>query len=499
MAFFNIDGKKPTNMEQAQRALDVLKELAGRNRRMRMQERIDYLYDKQETYLDDLLTDQFQFPDRLKLQKEFYNITSLIINELAVIYNEEPTREIVNGTAKDDELYENIVKDSQINQVMQQVNRFTKLCRTVAVRPVWRNNTIKYDIYTPNIYDVFQDPLQPSNPVAFVWGNVIDLHNEISDNNDDTRGERDPWDEKQNIFYYMDASHFIVFNLKMDRAGTFIPQILQSEGNPDNINPYGVLPFVTVRDGVTIDQYFLEGGDDLVQTNGLINIKLTELNYLTKMQSFSIPVRKGVNDTSGALLLDPSLTIDLPGDDDTGRNSDFKFVSPDAKIDQMSSVINDKIRKLAIRYNISPERFIGSAQKSSAEALQLRAWDQAKITKRDKPFYASFEKELFEMTKVVWNYHNPNNQFSESAELLIDYPEVETPMTVQERDNHNLLMFTNGLLSKKEWLMRENTDIKDEKLAEKILEENKKDQETEMPEIPVVVENDDTETASERS
>jgi hypothetical protein len=500
MGFFNKQNQLPKTQNQAEEALRLLQEITGRNRRSSMQKRMDYYYDKQLAYLENALNTQFSYPERMKLQKEISNITKMIIDEQGIIYNEEPVREIIEGTAKDVETYEQIVKDSGLNLIMQQVNKFVKLFKTVAVRPVWRDNGIQYDIYTPNIYDVFQDPLDTTKAEAFVWGNVIDLNNEISINNDDVRGERDPWDDKNNLFYYMDKEHFIVFSLRFDvKSKKFIANVEMNDDNIENINPYNEITFVTMRDGIPVDNYFLEGGDELVNTNEIINVKITENNYLTKMQSFSIPVRKGADDNSGVIIFDPSTTIDLPADDDVSRNADFKFVSPEAKIEEMENVVNNKIKALAVKNGLSPERFTTSAQKSSAEALQLRAWDQAKIVKGDKPYYARYEQELFEKTKIVWNYHNDKDQISETAKLFIDYKEIETPMTVEERDTHNIILYTNGLLSKKSWLMKENPDIKSEEQADQMLEEiskQKKDdlaEQVQLPETnpPLEAENDE--------
>lgn len=463
--------KAPTNATQATQALQLLNGTASRQRRISMQKRMDYYYDKQEQYLKDMLLKQFKQPERINLQKEFDNITRFIVDEIAVLYNEPPFREIQEGSAQDIEIYDEIIKGSQFDIMMQQANRFTKLFKTAIMRPVWRNNSIQYDIYTPNMFDVFQDVIDPTIPIGVVWCSSIDLFNEILLNNDDKRGAHDKFDESNLVFYYLDAQSFIVFSLAFSRSGEIISKIHVNQQNESNINPYGVLPFVTLRDGVPIGKYFLEGGDDLIATNEAINVKLTELNYLTKMQAFSIPVRKGADDRSGSITLDPSLTIDLPADDDQSRNADFKFVSPDAKIEELEKTIDAKKARISIKYGISLERFTASAQKSSAQALQLRAFDQARVIKADKPLWFEYEKQLFDMTRIIWNHHNPDRQISQGAKLFVDYKETEVPTTQEDEDQHNLLLFNNGLQSKRQWLMKENPDLRTEKQAEEALKE----------------------------
>lgn len=477
-SLFNLS-HPPTNESQARQAIIHLRGDASKQRRVRMQKRLDYYLDKQEAYLDDELIKKFKNPDRIKLDKEFYNITRLVIDELGVIYNENPIRELQGGSDRDTEIYTKIVEDGQLNQVMQQANRFTKLFKTTMIRPVWRDERIQFDLYTPNMFDVFQDKIDTTQAIAVVWSNTIDLFNEKLLNNDDRTIDNDPWDDREVVFFYLDHSTFLTFSFSQTRSGQFAIDLIQNESNLNNVNPYGILPFVTLRDGLPIDQFFLEGGDDLINVNEVINRKTTELNYLVKMQNFAVPVRKGVDDKSGNLILDPSMTVDIPGDTDVSRNADFKYVSPDAKIDETDKFIDRKLKKVLVRYGISPERLVESGQKSSAEALQLRAFDQAKLLKRDKPFYAGFEKELFEKTRIIWNFHNPNEQISEDVVFFIDYKEVEVPTTMEDEDSHNLLMFNNGIISKSTWLMRENPDIKDEKQAEKELEKISKEKEAE--------------------
>ena len=86
--------KNITTKQIALQALDATKETGSLLRRQDMQKRLDYFNDKQDSYLEQALYKQFEYPDRLKLQREFFNITNLMINELAVLYNEDPLREM---------------------------------------------------------------------------------------------------------------------------------------------------------------------------------------------------------------------------------------------------------------------------------------------------------------------------------------------------------------------------------------------------------------------
>ena len=454
--------KDITTRQIAQLALDTTKQIGCVKRRQSMQKRLDYFQDKQLSYLTDALNTQFEFVDRLKLQKEFYNITNLLINELAVLYNEEPLRELLYASEKEQELYSEIVDKSKLNSLMQQVNKLCKLTKTVLVRPVWneREQIIKYRIYTPNIFDVIQDENDPTRAKAIIYSNNYPTADLRFYNNDDNRTSKDAFEQDNTVFHCWTDEKYFMFTFQMDKKGKdWEVVLLDNPDNRDNINPYGTTDiFVPFRDGYAIDDFFIEGGDDLIETNELLNIKLTELNYLIKMQSFSIPVRKGATDNK-PMILDPSMTLDLPPDDDMGK-SDFKFVSPDAKITEVQTEIEQKLRRLALKYRINPDMFIASGNKSSADSLQLQNFKQGQIIKADKPFYRGAEHKLFEMTRLVNNQHN-SSKLSDTCDLMIDYREIELPQTKEQEDMHNLMMFNNGLITKADWLLKENPDLRD--------------------------------------
>ena len=82
--------KNVTSEALAKQALAIMLNPASKLRRKNMQKRLDYFNDIQLNYLDTLLAQQFAKYQSMKLQKEFFNLTKLVIDELSVIYNEEP-------------------------------------------------------------------------------------------------------------------------------------------------------------------------------------------------------------------------------------------------------------------------------------------------------------------------------------------------------------------------------------------------------------------------
>jgi len=474
-----------SSMEIAKQAVAQLRTGTSRLRRSEMKKRIDYFYGKQLNYLDELLQIQFKYPERLKLQKEILNITEMIVSELAVLYSVNPKRELIEINDNEDiqKLYSKIIDDGKLNSIMSLANKLAKLCKTVLVRPVWREEKIEYDLYTPNMFDVIQDVKNPTKAIGIVYANQIDLTKSKNINNNDTNISSDSFSLENTIFYVWTKEKHFAFTYTMSKSNEVIIELITNENNKNNENPYKILPFIPVYDGVPVDNFFVEGGDDLINANEINNVKLVEKNYLTKMQSFSIPVRKGADNTKDEVIMDPSMLIDLPADDDIRKGSDFYFVSPEAKIEEIQNDINDRLRRVAVKHKLNPDLFVSSGDKSSAESLQLQAYYLGKVIQADKPIYACYEKEIFDVTRIVYNYESKGMKLPEEAELFIDYKDVEIPTTIEQEDAHNLIMFQNGLLSKVDWLMKENPDFRDEEQAEEKLEKIKEEKAEAMQEM----------------
>ena len=188
-------------------------------RMQNMQKRIDYMDDKQLNYLSKALADQFEFPDRLKLQKEFFNITNLMINELAILYSEEPLRELSEGASeKESEYYSEIVTNTELNTLMQQVNKLTKLTKNVLVRPVWSNDRIEYRVYTPNMFDIIQDEQNPGKAKAVIYSYTYEDADAQFYNNDDPYTNKDQFKAPDTIFHCWTDEKYYMFTFQLSKS-----------------------------------------------------------------------------------------------------------------------------------------------------------------------------------------------------------------------------------------------------------------------------------------
>jgi len=141
--------------------------------------------------------------------------------------------------------------------------RYTKLLKTILLRPTWRNDHLDIDILTGNLLDVETG----DTPEDLCRVLITDY------------GNSDKIEDVEYSLWTPDTWQ------RLDYRGNVI------ETEP---NPYGILPFLPVFDSPPIsNNFWLPGGDDLISQQEAVNIKLVDLLHLLHWQSFGVGFIKG--------------------------------------------------------------------------------------------------------------------------------------------------------------------------------------------------------------
>ena len=263
-----------------------------------IEKRLDYYNDKQLPYLLELISAQFANADPLALQPHFFNIVKPIVNETSMVYRSGARRTLFHekGEVTDDEitqLWQHIQNECHYDAIMKTVNRMVNLCKTVIIKAAFRNGGIRLDVLTPNLVDVVPNDDDPTQAEAFAYIRLSGQSGARLGNG------------SQPIIHFWDREKY----LRLLPGG----EILDNPGNPDGVNPYGALPFVRFTNQIPLDSFFVQGGDDLIMAQDNINIKLTQLNYIVKMQSFSVPVLVGYRGAE-RIVISPGKPVVVPSD-----------------------------------------------------------------------------------------------------------------------------------------------------------------------------------------
>lgn len=381
--------------------------------------RLNFYHDQQLDRLNEQLNELFSDPSSMVLTE--LNITKKIINNLAQVYREPPVRTI-DGSEKDQELYKSIAESCNIDMKLKQASRYTKLVKTILLRPVWRNDKLDLDILTGNILDV-----------------------ETGDSPEDL--------QKVLVTDYgsTDKVEDIVYNLwnadywqRLDYRGNLLDEAE---------NPYGVLPFLPVFDYIpTTSSFWLVGGDDLVSLQETINLKLTDLMYLLTQQSFGVGYLKGEKG-GGSVKVDPGSLVEL------SENGEIGFVSQKAEIEQVVNAIDKLVKWACVSHGLSASSMSTDPTEQSGISKIVDNQELTEARKDDISNFRNVENQIFNLIRIINNVHS-EKKLSDKAQLNIDFhdPTKETTSPKEQSETWNLQL-SMGVISLVDILLEKNPDF----------------------------------------
>jgi len=389
--------------------------------------RLQYYHDEQLMYLEAQISKIFSDPSKITTPV-FINVTKKIINNLSRVYIGPAKRELVNGTQTDSDIYQTILQDSSLPRKLKLASRYTKLLKTILIRPVWRNGEMDIDILTPDILDVEHGDT-PEDLLSITVTHYAD-----SGKPEDTTFTR--WTPEQ------------------IETLNYRKQVTASEPNP-----YGILPFIPCWDRTPTGSFWLEGGDDLISGQDAINERLTDLCYVLRLQGFGVPYIKGLESKGGQLrtreiFLGPGKAQALPADGELG------FASTNAPISEIIESIRFLIGSLAISHGLSAHILVDEPSQESGVSKMVSSQELDEIRADDIELFRDYEHSLFDIMRVVWNTHNPARKISDKAQLKVDFfdPAPQVSPEVQAAAWNTLLDM--GVISAVDVVMERNPDIK---------------------------------------
>ena len=366
-----------------------------------------------------------------KMLLPYFNITRRIINRLCVAYKVAAERYIIVprtvsetesktemipdlGMQKAQDNYQLLLEGSNINSRAKEWHRLSKLLDTVYVQAIWRGDHLEYDVFPPHKLMVKENA-----------DNYL-LADEVS------YDLTTPTGDTQRVFWSIDE-HWITDQQGRPVAGR----------NPWNgVNKYGILPFAILRLR-EVENHWGEGDTQLVDINEKINILLASLNFNAIMQSHGQAVAINM-DVEGQFQTGPDKVItakNVPGD----QTASFAFVSPQPAIDSNVKLIDWMIKTAAMSRGLPAASVSIDETPQSGAAKAIDNIELFEIREDDLEYLRPFEKQLFEVSRVIWNYEQPDKKIAEDAEFGVDFVKPEPPMTRDEEMKYKKALMEFGL------------------------------------------------------
>ncbi len=393
-----------------------------------------YYHDAQSDELFRLIKARWSKPEDFRLFG--INVVKKIVNRRATCYAAPPVRTF---KGMDQNTGEAIYQALNANVVLKQASRLTKLLKTTALQVGWSGNGPTLSVATPNILDVlFEEPEHPTRVIVTRLG--YDLAGRFS----------------TALTSYSDWTDTAYF--RRDYSGRPVPV----EGNPNGVNPYGVLPFVPLFDRAPDNPslFFLPGGDDLIEAQSAINAALANLWRAIELQSHGQAWASGVP-AGDAIRVGPDRAVTLP------ENGKFGFAAPNSPILDTLKALEFLIKQTAVANDLAANVFEISPAAESGAAKALEHKDLQEARRDDQELWRTYEARLFDIVKTVVNTHQPGT-IPANATVSVDFAEISESLVERDRLECYQRRIDMGIWSPVDCLINDNPDVRDrtEALAE---------------------------------
>ena len=360
------------------------------------------------------------------------NFTRRFINKMSRIYTVGTSR---NVNTQYDLL--TIKKDARFKHV----ERMTRLMGTVATQIIYKEvNGMPYFDYRPVYYfDVhLEDPFTPS---AIMYPLLM----QPDDISYVEKCEWAYWDKSVHIHY--------------DEDGNIINEYEHG---------YGILPFVFTHREEQIDEFFVDGANDIVDCNEQVNIAMTEMQLGLRFQMFGQPYMTGVDSDKRIERAGSDQIIDLP------EGATFDIVSPAGNIESVIENIKFQVDLVAQNNHLYVQFAQDGGETPSGIALKIKDLERFEDYQDDLELWRMYEHEFYHVEREIAAYNN----IKLPEKLKLDFKEPEYPKTVQDQialDEHRI---KHHMIDEVDLLMEYNIDLS-RKEAEKIVEKNREAMEDE--------------------
>lgn len=434
----------PTLAEQAVQRWNMERTYgANLERQKRALKLIEYYEGEQIAGLEEALSAQFADPKALKLQKNIDNLVRFIGDEISRVFDSNPV--VTSEDEKVQAFLADQLEDGILFLLFKLGEVYANLTEVCAIHPYFDEGSGK-----------IKNRLLPNHSL---WV--------IQNENDPTMAD--------SVIYQTELRDTVTLGglIRFTFWGPDNVYIFDNSGvkSDETINPYGLLPFAWLRSSVAVDSFFPTISDHLAISQDTQNVLLTELNQLVKMQSFSQPVMKGMNDVNQSISVDPSRPIKIGRSMRDETPPDFAFVTPDAKILEVLEAVDRNALRAVTRYGISPQSFRSESTYSSGYAMRIANKRLDRRREDSIPLSRSAIVQWFDIVRAIHNYHKPDEALSEEATINIDFSEPqyeEDPGKQADIDKKRIDM---GLDNPVRLLMRDNPDLSEEE-AKRQYEEN---------------------------
>jgi len=459
------------------------------SRKREMQRRFDVYRDRQDRYIEENLRKEFSADTIKEMRKVLsINLSKKVIDQLASIYNKEPTRTFENATDSELEQIEKLYTTSKIDPVMRLANRYFKLFKQTAIMVVPQNGKMVVRALGPHEYDVVPVDGDPEMSQAYVL-NVFDLEqhrtyrepvelidkryrsqNETNEEFADDDDRLDLARDSQQFIWWSDTFFFVT-----DGKGKVV------DAPFEGINPINEQPFIDVA--VEKDfQFFVRRGQNITQFALDFGLQLSDLANIQRLQGYAQGVVVSDKQPKN-VKVGPNELIWLQKDLQSEFTPSFSFASPNPDLVGSLALLEAQVKFFLSSEGLETSTITGtgdSRQFSSGVDRLLAMFDRFEASSSDMDLFKIVEFQVFNLLRKWSNFMQDfsenglieelrGGQLSDKIELSVQFAEPMPLETERDKLDHVRERIELDLMSRKQALAK--LDGISEEEAEKLLAE----------------------------
>lgn len=378
------------------------------------------------------------------------NIPKKIINKLAGVYKEAPSRTVSNKDATDNDNLNKLEDCLEINIRMKEANRFFKLNKKALVE-IYLDDFGKPSLRVVpahNFHCFSYQTKKKANPNIIV---KID------------------WVTEE-LTWWSDESHWVT-----DMKGEVLNDKMTVMNNPEGENPFKFLPFEFINESSSTVNPLQD--DDLLSVSIAIPVLLTDLLFGLKYQCWAIIWTVG---KVGNIPFNPNSVIELEFGDD-GQAPSINQIKPEIDSDKMLTVVMALVSLLLTTKNLSAGTISDQITAATAASGIAKILDSAESVEDKKDQQAYFLKaeqgiwtKLKEMMKYWKQYNLLNNEINfllpDDFAVNVVFQEPSPLMTEKEKIENSKLKLEAKLTTLKRELQNHYPDLDNDAIEELYLE-----------------------------
>ncbi|PJB54249.1 MAG: hypothetical protein CO099_02650 [Bdellovibrio sp. CG_4_9_14_3_um_filter_39_7] len=387
------------------------------------------------------------------------NVAKRVVNKLASIYKDAPEREWKDLTPEQNEILWNIYHDMGANKKLCTANKFFKLHKQCLLWVVPRNGKLTMRVLRPHQWDVVEDSFEPEKAIAYIIS-AYDDYNELQESANQvgtatgrqTIAAQSTENYKENIAIKEQEKQakkrYLVWtkeeNYIVDGNGQIASDVI---ANP--LRQFGMMPFVEIADEREFEYWVRQSN---IHTNFTVefNVRMSEVAQVTKMQGFAQAVVKGPKELlMQNFQVGPNYVLKLPVDKDSGIETDFQFVTPNADIAGSIQYLETLLSAYLSCQGIDPTTITLKAQSSNFSSgleRMLSMIENMSASREDYDVFQKVESDLWDLV-LAWSVALSNTStldqkyklgaVSMDAEVYIEYAKPE--MLKSESDELDII------------------------------------------------------------